>query len=178
MNTRPERRKYARVERERRFLLERLPPGVDAGAWVRLRDLFVRGTHLRLRRVERPDGSEVVTKLGQKVVDPAAPDDPRRRSMTTIYLEPGGAGPLADLPGLRAVKRRHTLEERGWTWAVDVWEEPAGAAGTILAEVECPTDAELEAVVPPEWALREVTDDPAYAAVALARPSDATVEEP
>lgn len=166
---RPLRRDYARVERERRFLLERLPDHVDADEFERLVDGFVEGAYLRLRRVERPDGTEVVTKLGQKIVDPEAPDDPRRRQMTTIYLAPGQAEPLWSVVGLRATKRRYTVVESGRTFAIDVWEEPAAAAGTILAEVECDTDAELDAVEPPSWAAREVTHDAAYSSVALAR---------
>lgn len=165
---RPLRRKYARIERERRFLLDALPAQVDAADYVRLRDRFVEGAPLRLRRVERPGGDEVVTKLGQKIVDPEAPSDPRRRQMTTIYLEPGEASALDALPGARSVKRRYTLVEGELTWAIDVWEEPASAAGTIVAEIECPTDAELDAVAPPAWAAREVTEDPHYGAFALA----------
>lgn len=166
---RPLKRKYARIERERRFLLERLPAHVDPGHYTRLRDLFVEGTFLRLRRLETPDGAEIVTKLGQKIADPDAPEDPRHRSMTTIYLGPGEGERLAALDGPRAVKRRYATEEQGWTWAIDVWEEPGSAAGTILAEVECPTDAELGAIEMPSWAVREVTDDPAFGAVSLAR---------
>jgi hypothetical protein len=174
MGDRPLRRKYARVERERRFLLDQLPEGVDEASYVRLRDRFVEGACLRLRRLERPDGTEVLTKLGQKIPDPEAPGDPRRRQMTTIYLAPEEAGSLDALEGPRAVKRRYALEEQGRTWAIDVWEEPAGAAGTIVAEVECESDEELAAVRPPPWALREVTEDPAYGALSLAlRPSSA-----
>jgi len=163
-------RKYARIERERRFLLERLPEHVDPEDYVRLRDCFVSGTFLRLRRVERPDGAEVVTKLGQKIACPDAPDDARRRQMTTIYLAPGEGPALASLDGPRSMKRRYTLQEQGWTWAIDVWEEPSAAAGTILAEVECPSDAELDAIRAPGWVLREVTDDASFSAFTLATP--------
>ncbi|MEO0651703.1 MAG: hypothetical protein AAFZ65_13585 [Planctomycetota bacterium] len=167
--SRPLRRPCARIERERRFLLEHLPPAVDPGEFVRLRDHFLEGTHLRVRRVERPDGSEVVTKLGQKIPDPDAPDDPTRRSMTTIYLSSAETDRFTpQVGGPRSVKRRYTLVEGGATFAIDVWEAPAAVAGTVLAEVECDSDAELRAVPVPAWALREVTEDPAFGAVALA----------
>lgn len=169
METLPLERKYSRIERERRFLVERLPDGVDPGHYRRLHDRFVEGAFLRLRRVEEPDGTEVVTKLGQKIVDPERPDDPRRREMTTIYLRAGQDAALQVLEGPTAIKRRYTLEEQGYTWSVDVWESPQAAAGTILAEVECDTDAELDAIVCPKWALREVTEDPAYSSATLAR---------
>src|SRR5260370_30517480 len=97
----PTKRKYARIEREGRFLVERLPPMLDPDDYERLEDLFLEGTHLRLRIVRRPSGEWIVTKLWQKVIDPEAPHDPRPREMTTIYLrESEGAG-LASLPALR-----------------------------------------------------------------------------
>jgi CYTH domain-containing protein len=157
--------KYARVERERRFLLERLPDAVDPESYERLQDLFVEGTHLRLREVRRPNGEWVVAKLGQKVVDPDAPNDPRRRQMTTMYLPEEEARALASLPGLRTTKRRYKLREQGFTFCIDVWERPPG---TIVAEVEAPSDEELARITLPAWALREVTDDARYSAIALA----------
>jgi len=136
MDDRPTKRPYARIERERRFLLARLPPALDPDDYERLDDLFVEGTHLRLRHVRRPTGEWIITKLGQKVVDPESPRDPRCRQMTTIYLPEREASALALLSGLRTTKRRYKLPEQGWTFCVDVWESPAPARGTILAEVE------------------------------------------
>jgi CYTH domain-containing protein len=168
MDDRPTKRAYARIERERRFLLDRLPPALDPEVYERLDDLFVEGTHLRLRRVCRPDGASIVTKLGQKIVDPEAPEDPRRRQMTTIYLPDEEALALASLTGLRTTKRRYKLLEQGRTFCVDVWESPPPARGTIVAEVEAESMEELEWITVPTWALREVTDDGRYSAITLA----------
>ena len=168
VDDRPLKRKYARIERERRFLLSQLPEAIDESSYERLRDCFIKGTHLRFRTVERPSGEVMVVKLGQKIVDAEAPQDPRRREMTTIYLDQVEAATL-NFEGLHAVKRRYKLVEQGWTFCIDVWEEPARAAGTVIAEVECPSDAELEAIVCPSWADREVTEDPAYSAINLAQ---------
>lgn len=170
MIDRPTKRSYARIERERRFLVEGLPPMLDPDDYERLDDLFLEGTHLRLRIIRRPSGEWIVTKLGQKVVDPEAPHDPRRRQMTTMYLPESEGSVLASLPGLRTTKRRHKMFEQGWTFCIDVWESPLRVRGIILAEVEAPSTEELELVTTPKWALREVTDDPRYSAVALARP--------
>jgi CYTH domain-containing protein len=167
MDDRPTKRPYARIERERRFLLERLPPELDPDDYERLEDLFVEGTHLRLRHVRRPSGEWIVTKLGQKIVEPGAPNDPRQRSMTTIYLPESEGAVLGSIPGLRTTKRRYRTREQGWTFCIDVWESPA--RGTILAEVEAPSIEELERIAIPAWALREVTDDARYSAIALAR---------
>jgi hypothetical protein len=61
--------KYARVERERRFLLAG-PPATIAAAPRQITDRYVTGTRLRLRRVGHPGGGPSEFKLTQKV--PAA----------------------------------------------------------------------------------------------------------
>ncbi|MCB9779645.1 MAG: hypothetical protein H6742_13860 [Alphaproteobacteria bacterium] len=167
---RPTKRPYARIERERRFSLRALPDGVDPAFYERLRDTYIDGTQLRLRRVEAPDGSLVVVKLGQKRPDPARPDSPRHRQMTTFYLRPDDEAVLAALPGRKSVKRRYKLREQGWTFCIDVYEAPAAAVGILVAEVECDDDDSLDAIRRPAWAEREVTALPEYSGVALAAP--------
>ena len=169
LNDRPTVRPYARIERERRFVVDVFPDFIDPKRFKRLRDVYVDGTHLRYRRVEDPDGRVLQLKLGQKKPDPDAPGDPRRRSMTTLYLEPSEAAPLRVLSGRRSVKRRYEVPDQGWTFALDVWEAPGASAGIMLAEVECPTDEALAAILRPAWASREVTDEPVFSAWRLAR---------
>lgn len=169
MDDRPLRRKYARIERERRFVLDRLPPSVDPGEFERLDDLFVHGTHLRLRRVTSASGQWLATKLGQKIVVADVPGDARLREMTTIYLpDDEGARLASSLDGLRATKRRYKVPEQGFTFCIDVWEAPAAAAGIVVAEVEAESLEALEAIAAPSWATREVTDDVAFSAITLA----------
>ena len=149
-------------------MLEALPSGVAADDYEELRDLFVFDTHLRIRHVHRPNGEWLATKLGQKIPSPRAPDDPRQRQMTTIYLPQSEIAALEPLAGVRTVKRRYKLREQGWTWCIDVWQQPTGAAGTMIAEVETTTLDELEALHLPSWAIREVTADAKYSARTLA----------
>ncbi|MCB9868922.1 MAG: hypothetical protein H6837_03640 [Planctomycetes bacterium] len=170
MTTRPLQRDYARRELERRFVLPQLPSAVDAAVFVRLRDLFVEGSELRLRVVESPVGEVLIVKLGQKRPDPEAPGDPRCRRLTTIYMTEREAALLLALPGRGACKRRYRLEDAGQMWAIDVWEEPAARRGLVMAEVECEGLAELAALAVPAWAGREVTADPAFSAFALSSP--------
>ncbi len=167
LSDRPERREYARVERERRFLVDHLPAA--AVAYQRLVDLYIDGTQMRLRRIESPKGELIICKLGQKLIDPAAPNDPRRRQMTTLYLQPGEDRLLGELPGHRSVKRRYKLPEQGWTFCVDVYEQPTGAAGIMVCEVECDTCRQLDEIRIPTWATREITADPQYWGAHLAR---------
>jgi hypothetical protein len=168
MTDRPNHRPYARIERERRFLLERLPPMLNPDEYERFDDLLLEGTHLRLREVRDPSGNWIITKLGQKIVDPAAPNDARCRQMTTIYAPENEGAVFKSMPGLRTTKRRYKLPEHGWTFCIDVWERPLAARGTILAEVEAPSIEELQRITLPNWAVREVTEDPRYSAIALA----------
>ena len=151
--------KYARIERERRFLLTSLP--ADAGPAQRIEDLYVDGSRLRLRKLTAADGT-VVLKLTQKIdVDPA------HRSITTLYLTPEEYERLAALPGARLAKRRHPFAWKGVTFGVDVFEGPLG--GLVLAEVEADSDAALWSVDLPPFADREVTDRVEYTGGSLAR---------
>jgi CYTH domain-containing protein len=88
--------------------------------------------------------------------------------MTTLYLDPAEEPLLQSLPGSRSVKRRYELRDQGHTFCIDLYEEPAAARGTLVAEVECDTDAELERITIPAWARREVTEDGAYSGFRLA----------
>jgi hypothetical protein len=72
--------KYAKPERERRFLLAGVPDGATGGTLVR--DRYIVGTRLRLRLVG--EGGAVVRKLGHKVRP--NPVDPRLVLHTSLYL--------------------------------------------------------------------------------------------
>ena len=146
--------KYARVERERRFLLDGLPPDVRDPR--RIDDLYVDGTTLRLRRVD--DG---VHKLGQKIRPEAR--DPSVVHHTTMYLSPEEYAVLvAALSGRRLSKTRWSWDVDGRTWWVD---EIIGVG--VLAEIELsgPDDA----VDAPPGAVVEVTHDERYCGGAMAR---------
>jgi 3-isopropylmalate/(R)-2-methylmalate dehydratase large subunit len=62
-----QRAKYARVERERRFLLRELPPGLRVNdAHTQIFDNYLTGTRLRLRKIRAPREREWTWKLTQK----------------------------------------------------------------------------------------------------------------
>ena len=139
--------KYARLERERRFLLDQLPD-VGGARVLDITDRYLDGTTLRLRRVVE-DG-HAVYKLGQKV-----PTDLGISVVehTTMYLQEAEHALLCGLPGAELRKRRHLLD----AWAVDVHVD-----GLLLAETEQDAD-------PPFSFVREVTDEPAFTGAELAR---------
>lgn len=167
MHDRPLKRKYARIERERRFLLGQLPPQLDPDNFQRLHDRYILGAPMRLRRVETPSGVPLLTKLGQKIVDPENPESTRHRLMTTIYLTPEEGEVFASLPAHSSIKRRYKLAEQGWTFVIDSYEAPNTAKGLLIAEVECDTDEALDAIQCPSWALREITDEPQWSGAKL-----------
>jgi hypothetical protein len=161
-NERPQ-SKYARIERERRWLARELPGDLPA-RYERIDDLYLAGTRLRLRRVSDPDGVVIQRKLGQKELIPGSPATHTR--ITTLYLSAAEYALFEKLPGARLSKRRHRYPHAGRLYAIDVF---AGAlAGLILVECDAGTDDELEALSAPPLAARDVTDLAALRGGALA----------
>ena len=151
--------KYARPERERRFVLDAVPQGATAGR--RIVDRYVRGTRLRLREVGEGDDADL--KLGHKIRPDEA--DPRLVLHTTIYLTRPEFDLLAALPADILVKQRAWVPAHGGRRiAVDTFE--GVRAGLILAEIEL---AEIDGPFePPTWALAEVSTDERFTGGRLA----------
>jgi hypothetical protein len=137
--------KYARLEAERRFLLDALPDLADARV-LRITDRYVHGTRMRLRVVH--EGDSVVRKLGQKV-----PRSTSTNEHTTLYLDEAEHALLQALPADELSKTRYVLDG----WAFD--EHPTGL---LLAETEDPGEPWFPYV-------REVTEDLAFTGAVLAR---------
>ena len=153
--------KYAHVERERRWLLMRVPElPHDPRTW-HIVDRYLRGTRLRLREVSEPDGT-VVRKLGQKV---RLGDDTREVAHTSLYLDEAEWAMLAALPADVLTKTRTFVALGTASIAFDAFEGPL--AGLVLAEVD---SGDGEAVdLPAEYGpFDEVTDDEAFTGAALA----------
>jgi CYTH domain-containing protein len=76
------------------------------------------------------------------------------------------AGQMLDTlcSGRSLAKTRHDVPLDGLVWEVDVFE--GALAGLVIAEVELPHPAHPLRI--PDWAVREVTDDPRYANAVLA----------
>lgn len=159
----PQPPKYARVERERRFLVKRLPPW-SPEAERRITDRYLHGTRLRVRTVEAlgPEPGPPVFKLTQKVPgpDPASGD---QGHLTTIYLDEAEHGLLARLPGLTLTKRRLAYPPM----AVDVFNG-AGLDGLLIAEVEFETDAAMSWFTVPSWCGPEITGESGWSGADLA----------
>jgi len=164
--------KYARIERERRFLLARLPASIDpAAGYRRIEDRYLDRTRLRLRRVSSPAGAVIELKLNQKLSAPSG--DAAHRVLTSVYLDAAEYAALATLPGRRLEKRRHDFAHQGRAFGIDVF---AGAlAGLVLAEIALESEAELRALPLPSFARCEVTALPLFTGGELARREPAEI---
>lgn len=143
--------KYARRERERRFLLAGAAPGPVVRV-VEIVDRYIKGTRLRLRSSVEGGSAEAVYKLTQKV--PASDGGPGL--ITTIYLTAEEHGVFAQLPAAVLHKTRSSVPPLG----VDVFRGSLG--GLILAEAEFENDEAMAAFEVPPFVVAEVTDDPRF----------------
>jgi CYTH domain-containing protein len=158
--------KYARVERERRFLLAGPPPASAVTRSRRITDRYLPGTRLRLRRVDDRDSGASEFKFTQKV--PAGLPGFVQGLITNTYLSAAEYDMLASLPAAPLSKTRLSVPPL----AVDVFDPPLH--GLVMADVEFSTDQEAQSFRPPPAVVAEVTDDPRFTggSLVLARRHD------
>jgi CYTH domain-containing protein len=152
--------KYARVERERRFLLAKPPLPAAVVASRRITDRYLPGTRLRLRRAEALPGGACEFKLTQKV--PANRPGHIQGLITNTYLSPAEYELLACLPAATLSKTRLSVPPLG----IDVFDPPLH--GLVLAEAEFTTDEAARSFIPPPQIVAEVTNDTRFTGGALA----------
>lgn len=152
--------KYARIERERRFLLAQFPQNVEVERIRRITDYYLENTALRLR-VQVDDGSSPVFKLTQKI--PALGPGAQQGWITTMYLDQDDFLMLSRLPSRRLEKTRHSVPPFG----IDVFE--GALKGMILAEAEFDSSFSADALQFPSFVIGEVTNDARLTGGALVR---------
>lgn len=151
----PAESKYARVERERRYLLQDLPEGLTRpDPHVQITDNYLTGTRLRLRKVREPRTNKWTVKLTQKFA--LDPKDFSRTIITNIYLNPLETETLGISDANEIRKNRYYFEFEGRRWSVDMFL--GGLFGLVLAEVSFETDAELDSFSMPPFAIADVTN--------------------
>jgi CYTH domain-containing protein len=147
--------KYACIERERRWLVDR-PRRPDLPVeFVLIEDRYITGTRLRLRRMTDHASGRIVLKLTKKydAVDPLA------RPIVTAYLSEDEFALLAQLPAAALSKHRYAVAADGLRFSIDRFN---GLVGLELAEIETADDSGLRAVPSPDWTIRDVSNDPRY----------------
>jgi CYTH domain-containing protein len=142
--------KYSRIERERRFLLEKFPENINAVRVRRITDLYINGTTLRLRK-QSVDGGPTLFKLTQKV--PGRASGAQQGLITTIYLTGDEFCVLTQLSAKTLSKTRYSVPPFG----IDVFE--GELEGLLLAEAEFGSAAEADTLTIPSFIFREVSDD-------------------
>jgi len=151
----PDASKYARVERERRFLLQDLPEGLTrASPHVQITDNYLTGTRLRLRKVREPQTNKWTVKLTQKFAP--NPADFSRTVITNIYLNALETEALGISDANEIRKNRYPFEFEGRKFSVDMFL--GDLFGLVLAEVGFETDEELDSFAKPPFAIADVTN--------------------
>jgi CYTH domain-containing protein len=173
-NTNVPESKYARVERERRYLLQDLPAGLSrADHHLQITDNYISGTRLRLRKVRDPQTNKWVVKFTQKF----APDthDLSRTIITNTYLNPIEAETLGIFEANEIRKNRYHFEFEGRQFSVDMFL--GDLFGLVMAEVSFDNDDELENFSPPPFALAEVTNNELFSGGRLSQLSFADLKD-
>ena len=148
--------KYARVERERRFLLKDLPEGLTrADPHLQITDNYITGTRLRLRKVRDPRTNKWIVKFTQKFAP--NPDDLSRTIITNTYLNPLEADTLSVFGTNEIRKNRYYFDFEGRRFSIDMFL--GDLFGLVLAEVGFETDKELDNFSKPPFALADVTNE-------------------
>ena len=151
--------KYARVERERRYLLADLPEGLSrADPHLQITDNYLTGTRLRIRKVRDPRTNKWIVKFSQKFAP--NPKDFSRTIITNTYLNALEAEMLAVFEANEIRKNRYPFEFAGRKFSVDMFI--GDLFGLVLAEVSFETDEELDSFPKPPWALADVTNNEVF----------------
>ena len=156
--------KYARVERERRYLLREAPHGLKlSDPHTQITDNYVTGTRLRLRKVREPRTNEWTLKLTQKHTP--APPDFTRTLITNIYLNEYEYEVLSVFEANELRKNRYPYLHEGRLYSVDVFLGPL--RGLVTAETDFEADEEMDAFPPPPFAHTDVSRDELFTGARL-----------
>lgn len=155
--------KYALVELERRWrVVPDMRPSLEGLVPVVITDRYLEGTRFRLRRMVQPNGHSNL-KFAKKY----HAEDAAARPMVNAYLTQAEYEVLAALPAFCISKRRYTIHHGGLGFSLDVFED--NLIGLEILEIETASRAELDCVVPPEWANMEITYKPNWQGGTLAQ---------
>jgi len=148
--------KYARIERERRYLLPDLPEGMTrADHHLQITDNYITGTRLRLRKVRDPRTNKWVVKFTQKFAP--NPGDLSRTIITNVYLNATEAETFSIFAANEIRKNRYYFDFEGQRFSIDMFI--GDLFGLVLAEISFDTDEELDQFATPPFAIAEVTNN-------------------
>jgi len=161
--------KYACLEVERRYLMNKIPAELldKPQGWL-ITDRYFPDTRLRLRQMQSVAGKEKIYKLTQKYRSEI--QKPYETTITNLYLTEAEYDHLKVLEAKVLQKRRYLHKASRRTFSIDVFE--GRHQGLILAEIELENQSEADQVVLPSFALGDVTADPFFTGGNLAAMTD------
>ena len=166
--------KYARIERERRYLLDDLPEGLTrASPHVQITDNYITGTRLRLRKVREPQTNKWTVKFTQKFAPNAA--DLSRTIITNLYLTATESEVLGVFEANEIRKNRYPYEFEGRKFSIDMFL--GDLFGLVLAEIGFDSDEELDSFPPPPFVVEDVTHNKLFTGGNLSVSTFAEVRE-
>ena len=166
--------KYARVELERRYLLNDLPEGLNrADPHLQITDNYITGTRLRIRKVRDPKTNKWIVKFTQKLAPD--PTDLSRTVVTNIYLNALEAETLSIFEANELRKNRYYFDFAGRRFSIDLFL--GNLFGLVLAETSFETDEEMRAFATPPFALADVTNNVTFTGGKLCELTFADIRE-
>ena len=155
--------KYARIERERRFLVRNPFPVSGQGRRLHIQDYYLLGTTMRLRSVIE-DGQPSIFKLGQKIR--IEKNQPSTNAHTTMYISKEEFDLLLQIPAntLEKVRRIEGMGE----FNLSIDEFGAHLTGLVLAEIDLGATGTLPDIFPFDIE-DEVTNDERFTGGELAK---------
>jgi CYTH domain-containing protein len=170
----PAESKYARVERERSYLLQDLPEGLTrADPHLQITDNYITGTRLRIRKIRDPRTNKWTVKFTQKFAP--NPADFSRTIITNIYLNALEAETLAVFDANEIRKNRYSFDFDGRKFSVDMFL--GDLFGLVLAEISFETDEELDTFSKPAFAVADVTNNELFTGGRLCELTFADIRE-
>ena len=145
------------VERERKYLVTRVPQLPECGVALRQGYLAIDGAVSVRVRDAADDGATLTLKAGRGAV---------RTELEWSLTGEQFAAAWEQTRGRRISKTRYRLPSEEHVVELDIFHDDLD--GLVLAEVEFDSDDALAAFRPPDWFGLEVTDDETYTNASLA----------
>ncbi len=145
------------VEIERKFLVERLPGGLETCEARHIEQAYLCTDPVV--RVRRAGGRYILTCKGAGLF--------RREEFELLLSERSYRHLLAKADGRVIRKTRYLIPYAGRVIELDVFT--GDLAPLVVAEVEFESEQQAMAFEPPDWFGREVTRDPLYSNAALSQ---------
>jgi adenylate cyclase len=152
------------MERERKFLVKRLPKGLSRYPHARIRQGYI-----AVMSEGRHGGASVRIRVedGRFILNAKVGGHTSRQEVELPLSTAHGRAFWRLTAGRRLEKTRYRIPLGRLTIEVDVFH--GKLRGLVVAEVEFPSMKQLGAFAPPDWFGRDVTRRPEYGNAALAQ---------